>query len=190
MKSKKTTLLLVIFTVLVIAGAAVLYNTYADKIAQQMQQTPPLAGSIIQTTKPNATPDFTVYDAEGNAHKLSDFKGKPVIVNFWTTWCYYCIMEMPLFEQQYSQYGEEIEFMMVNLIGDAWDKRSDSDKFLAKSSFTFPVYFDEQEQAAKAYNIHSIPVTLLIDADGNLVRKISGMQTEESLSQYVQELRN
>ncbi len=182
MKNKKSTLILVLFTVLVIAGAAVLYNNFSDKVAQDLNT--PIAG----TQAANTAYDFTVYDADGKAHKLSDFKGKPVVVNFWTTWCGYCIAEMPLFEKMYSQYGEDVEFMMVNLIGDAWDRRSDSDAFLAKTSFTFPVYFDEQLQAATAYNIHSIPVTLLVDADGNLVRKINGMQTEASLGQYMQEL--
>ncbi|MBP3544577.1 MAG: TlpA family protein disulfide reductase, partial [Lachnospiraceae bacterium] len=76
-----------------------------------------------ETTEPEKVPapDFTVIDAEGNEVKLSDMRGKPVVVNFWASWCGPCKMEMPEFEEVYKELGDEVHFMMVNLT-DGWQE--------------------------------------------------------------------
>lgn len=60
-------------------------------------------------------PDFVVYDSEGNAVQLSDFSGKPVVINFWATWCGYCVKEMPSLQKAYEAYGDEVAFMIINV---------------------------------------------------------------------------
>ena len=60
-------------------------------------------------------PDFTVYDLEGNAISLYDCLGKPIVLNFWATWCGPCQSEMPAFNQMYEKYGNQITFLMVNV---------------------------------------------------------------------------
>ncbi len=181
MKNKNMTLVIAICAVVLLVAAFGLYNSLADRALGDLQN-----GTSQDTNQPsNVAPDFTVFDKDGNAHKLSDFKGKPVVVNFWTTWCGYCIKEMPLFQQMYEQYGEDVEFLMVNLIGDGWDRRKDSDAFLQSSDYTFPVYYDEQQQASTAYGIYSIPMSLFVDKDGNLVKAVNGMMTHNTLQFYI-----
>ena len=82
-------------------------------------------GALAESRQPTAAtsaedlvpaPDFIVYDAEGTAFRLSDFKGKPVVVNFWASWCPPCRSEMPHFDQVYSEVKDDVMFMMVDLV--------------------------------------------------------------------------
>ncbi|MBE6813498.1 MAG: redoxin domain-containing protein [Ruminococcaceae bacterium] len=182
MKNKKTTIILVILTVLVVAGAAVLYNAFSDKVAQDLNT--PIAG----TQNANTAPDFTVYDADGNAHKLSDYKGKPVVVNFWASWCGPCKIELPAFQDKWEEYGDQVEFLMVNLVDNASETLTSAQNFLATTDYTFPVYFDTEQSAAYTYSIYSIPTTIFVDVDGNLVNTAKGMLSHTTLDQYIQQL--
>ena len=81
---------------------------------QEPTPEPTPAPTQAPATNVNPAPDFTVYDAAGGEVHLSDFVGKPVILNFWASWCGPCKSEMPLFQQMYDTYGADISFMVVN----------------------------------------------------------------------------
>ena len=115
-----------------------------------------------------AAPDFTVYDAEGNAVKLSDFIGKPVVLNFWASWCGPCKSEMPEFEAAYKEHGSDIHFLLVNLTDGSRETTETAGSFIRAQGYTFPVYYDTDVDAAMQYAVSSIPATYFIDADGNL----------------------
>ncbi|UZQ85235.1 TlpA family protein disulfide reductase [Thermoclostridium stercorarium] len=123
--------------------------------------------------------DFTVYDSEGKEVNLSDFFGKPIIINFWATWCPYCIQEMPLFEQGFSKYKDDIHFMMVQSIDGIKDTKEKGEKFINDNGYTFPVYFDLDLDATATYQAYSLPTTVFIDRDGYLKAYHRGMLTEE-----------
>jgi len=114
MKQKRTVLLLILVLVLLLAGASFLYAKLSkDTAPEQMAVTE----QPEETTQPDIppAPDFTVYDMDGNEVHLYDFVGKPVVVNFWASWCGPCKSEMPDFEEKFGEYGDEIVFMMVNI---------------------------------------------------------------------------
>jgi len=121
-----------------------------------------------------AAPDFTVYDADGNPHKLSDLKGKPVVLNFWASWCGPCKSEMPDFNETFKEYDGKVEFMMVNLTDGEVETVESARNFIHMMEYTFPVYYDTDIDAAGKYGITSIPTTFFIDADGNLVAHATG----------------
>ena len=126
-------------------------------------------------------PDFMVYDIGGNQHKLSDFQGKPVILNFWATWCGYCKMEMPDFQEKFETYGEDIHFLMVNMTDGMQETVEKASGYVEEEGFTFPVYYDMDLEAARAYQVSSLPITFFVDAEGNHVAYRRGAVNKELL---------
>lgn len=130
-------------------------------------------------------PDFTMVDGEGNEVKLSDFLGKPVVLNFWASWCGPCKSEMPDFEDAFQEYGDEINFVMVNLTDGTGETLETAKAFLEEAGYSFPVYFDTQSLGAAAYGVSSIPRTYFIDADGVAVAYAAQMIDAETLAQGI-----
>ena len=137
MKNKNSLLIILLVFVLLIGGAYVLYDRLGqDVTAEQMivhatpQPTPePAAEEVIpegESTEAADTsaneepediiaPDFEVIDKEGNPVKLSSFFGKPIVLNFWASWCGPCQSEMPDFNEKYAELGGDVHFVMVNM---------------------------------------------------------------------------
>ncbi len=116
-------------------------------------------------TRPTA-PDFTVLDGEGRSVQLSDFRGRPVVLNFWASWCPPCKAEMPDFETVYTAYGDRVAFLIVNLTDGGRETMETAKAHIAANGYTFPVYFDTTYSAARAYAVNSIPATFFIDSEG------------------------
>jgi thiol-disulfide isomerase/thioredoxin len=129
----------------------------------------------------NLAPNFTMLDKDGKTVELSSKKGKPIILNFWASWCPPCKAEMPDFEEAYKKYGDEVEFMMVNLTDGYQETLQKAKEHVSSNGYTFPVYFDTESSGAYAYNISSVPATYVIDTEGNIVAHAIGMMTAEDL---------
>ena len=122
----------------------------------------------------NPAPDFTVLDENGKAVNLSDYKGRPVVINFWATWCYYCKEEMPDFNEAYKKYPE-IQFLMINATDGVSETVESAKKFIEQHNYEFDVFFDTEYDAIDTYGVTGYPTTFFVDADGNLVAKGNGM---------------
>lgn len=189
------TLVLALAIVALIAAAGYLYTTLKDVAAPDRLMTAPAADPTAsatvpaesataeqETTQPDMTaPGFTVYDADGNAVPLESLRGKPVVLNFWATWCGYCVMEMPDFQEAYEEFGDRIHFMMVNVTDGYQETEAAARAFIAGQDFTFPVYYDLDLSAAMAYGISSMPQTFFIDAEGMAVAYAQGALDAASL---------
>ena len=180
---KKKLLWASIIMVALLVGASALYHYLADDIDHDN-----LSGTSTDT--PDNTqqelpkqfpPDFTVMDASGKEVKLSDFRGKPTVVNFWASWCGPCKSEMPDFDAVYQEMGDEIHFLMVNMTDGSQETLTGAQKFIADSGYTFPVYYDTQYSAAMAYGVSSLPTTYFFDAEGYGVAYAIGAIGKEDL---------
>ena len=137
--------------------------------------TEPIPTEPASTEAPQVVaPDFTVYDADGNEVKLSDYLGKPVVLNFWASWCGPCKMEMPDFNEKHQQLGEDVQFLMINLTDGTTETVEGASSFIASMGYTFPVFYDTSSMAAARYGVSSIPTTFFIDAEGYAIARATG----------------
>lgn len=177
---KKTILGMILFAAflgLAYLGYFVLSDYYKPNQEIQLEEN----ASQQEEKEAFPAPDFTVYDAQGKEIKLSDFLGKPVVVNFWASWCPPCKEEMPHFNKVYKEVQDDVVFMMIDLVDGQRETKESGQQYVEKQAYDFPVYFDIEQEAAYAYEISSIPTTLFIDAEGNIITGYRGAIDEKTL---------
>ena len=191
MNNKKVLLILVLVFVLLMGGAYVLYTQMSQgmdhpQLATQPQQTQPAGASVpTETQAPPTAPDFTVYDREGNAVKLSDYAGKPIVLNFWASWCGPCQSEMPDFQEKFEALGEDVQFLMVNMTDGARETVDIASAFIEEKGFTFPVLYDTDLDAANTYGAYSLPTTYFIDSQGSAIARATGAIDGDTLQRGI-----
>lgn len=180
----KVILALAVFAAVIFGVSMIYKNLSAD-----YDETPPAPSSQPENTtdvEDSAdvelveAPDFTVTSLDGAETRLSDFRGTPVVVNFWASWCAPCKSELFAFNKVAAEYDGDVAFMMVNLTDGSRETESTLRDFLDTVSYTFPVYMDDGG-AANAYGVSGIPATAFIDKDGMLVSGRIGAMSENTL---------
>lgn len=159
--------------VLALLAAAIIFSVFSNKDKVKVLEVGDKA------------PDFELVDLDGNKHRLSDFKGEGVFLNFWGTWCPPCKKEMPYIEDQYKKFEEKgVHVLSVN-IGESQLK---VDSFRQQYGLTFPIVIDKTKDVRDLYNIQPLPTTFLIDKDGIIRKILKAEMTEAEIISYMESL--
>lgn len=158
-------------------------TNYQNSEANTNQQ-----NTVSQQKVPSRTAtDFTVYTENGEEVLLSSFKGKPIVVNFWTTWCGYCKLEMPYFNTIYQKEKENVTFLMINET--VQDEKQEAINYIKQEKYEFPVYYDTKGNAANAYKVTGYPVTIFINKNFEIQKIHQGAISQDRLQTYINQIK-
>ena len=148
------------------------------------------AGDPEPDSGANMAPDFAMADADGNSVTLHSLlaDGKPAVLNFWASWCPPCRSEMPGFEKAFKEFGGEVRFVMVDLVDGGRETKEKGAKYVEDEGYTFPVFFDIDQEGAYAYGIRSIPTTFFLDKNGGVVTSAQGALDESALRKGIESI--
>ncbi|WP_050615597.1 thiol-disulfide oxidoreductase ResA [Bacillus testis] len=173
---KKKQRLAIRTAILVVLLIALAYTLYANFTKDKNDE----------VSKGDQAPNFVLKDLNGKSHKLSDYKGKGVFINFWATWCKPCEEEMPAINDMYRQYKKQgVEVLAVNVaesdvvIGDYRDRLG----------LDFPILKDSDEAVEEVYGVYNLPASFLIDQDGKVVYAKTGAIEPDELKQLFEQVK-
>lgn len=134
--------------------------------------------------------DFMLYDQYGEAHTLSEYKGKVVFLNIWATWCPPCKEEMPHIEELYEEYNKNQDDVVILGVASPNLGREGSEdhikEFLEENNYTFPVVLDENASMVYGYGISAFPSTFIINKEGYITRYIPGAMNKETMKSLIE----
>jgi len=183
MKKKIVGLLLLAVLIAIVIGNMVNQNIDQEKSMDNEQLGVDMIGVAEKEglNKGDVPPDFELTTLEGEAVKLSDYKGKKVVLNFWATWCHPCRAEMPHMQNYYEDFAEEenVEMLAVNLT--YGDSESKVIEFVKDFGLTFPIPMDEDGTIGEMFEVITIPSSYIIDSSGKIQNKIQGPMDDQML---------
>ncbi|MCP3738680.1 thiol-disulfide oxidoreductase ResA [Rossellomorea sp. BNER] len=174
--NKKKRRLLIRTIILIVLASAVIYTLYANFTK----------GERGTLDKGDTAPDFVLTDMKGETHRLSDYKGEGVFLNFWGTWCKPCEKEMPYMENQFQKFKDQgVNVIAVNV----GESDFQINKFIDEHQLTFPVVVDKEKDVQNAYGIKPLPTTFLINPEGKITKIITGSMSEKDIEQYMESIK-
>ena len=160
---RKTVVLLALVTLVVLAGCP----------------------SREKTAPSSSAPDFTLADLSGNKVRLSDQKGKVVLIEFWATWCPPCRASIPGIERLYRTYGEKgLAVLAISMDEGGWDKVK---AFSEEHGITYPVLQGNDDVATK-YMVRMIPAVYIVDRQGTIAKQFIGGGSDQDIEKEIQAL--
>ncbi|MBD1380407.1 TlpA family protein disulfide reductase [Metabacillus arenae] len=142
------------------------------------------AQTSIGTVEREYAPEFILTTLDGKEVRLSDFKGKKVILNFWASWCSPCKSEMPVMQHFYENHHNKMEIVAVNLTSAERNKMKIK-QFVGENKLTFPVLLDTMGSVGHTYQILTIPTTYMLNEDGKIIQKYVGPLNEEIMKEFI-----
>jgi peroxiredoxin len=174
-----------------VVAAVILVTLLTVAIVQAMDKTTETPETTSQTTASNEglaigakAPDFELKTLAGETVKLSNLRGKKVMLNFWATWCPPCKAEMPAMEQLSKQTEKDVVILAVNI-----DPQLDVQGFIDENKITFPIPLDTDDKVNETYQVISIPTTYFIDSKGIIQNKYTGSMTLDVMKDFTKKLK-
>lgn len=148
--------------------------------------TEPVSTVTKAITEGDLAPDFELQDLDGKTVSLSGLRGRPVLLNFWATWCPPCQAEMPYLQQVFEEWqGKELAVLTV----DIGESRSTVNNYLQSYKLSLPVLLDIKKTVAYKYGFRYVPTTFFIDRDGIIQRmRVGPFPSKEAIDAYIEEI--
>ncbi|MFJ8235104.1 thiol-disulfide oxidoreductase ResA [Ureibacillus sp. NPDC094379] len=173
-KKKRRTILRSI--ILVVLVAAIVYTVYSSATKDKVE--------VLQEGA--EAPNFELVDLNGETHRLSDYEGQGVFLNFWGTWCEPCKKEMPAMDRQYAAFKDQgVHVLAVNIAQSDFEVQN----FVDTYGLSFPVVIDKTKSVMTAYNINPLPTTMLISPEGKVEKIITGEMTETQIASFMESIK-
>lgn len=161
--------------ILVLLLAAISYTIYASVTQEK----------IAVLAPGDEAPDFELVDLDGNTHRLSDYRGDGVLLNFWGTWCPPCKKEFPAIERQYKNFeGEGVHVLAINIA----QSNLEVQNYINELGLTFPVAIDKTRSVMTTYNVGQLPATILVDENGVITQIITGEMSEAQIVKHLESI--
>lgn len=163
--------------VAVVSGVAAWVLAIGDD-GDEGAASPPGRASTPGVAEPgDRAPDFDLPALDGGTVRLADFRGRPLVVNFWASWCTPCRKEFPLLAQALAQHDE------LAVVGVTYrDIESDSRRFAREQRARWPLAVDEDGDVARLYGVRAIPQTFFVRRDGTIAERVFGFSSEDALA--------
>jgi len=188
MDQKWKTLIGFLIIALLLGGSSIAYSLLSEKFKDEPSGMKSITSQGVTTStgsgqKKERLPasDFKAVDQNGNQVTLSSLFGKPLVLNFWASWCPPCKAEMPEFNTIYKDMKSDVTFVMVDMIDGQRETMEIGKAFIKNQGYEFPVYYDTMQEASAIYEISAIPTTLIIDKNGMIVDEFQGRIDEKAL---------
>lgn len=161
----------ILFLLALFAGVLIARGSFRE----QNQESPYVNGTA---------PVFELYNVNGESVRISDYRGKTVLINFWATWCPPCIVEMPAIEQVFQEYQGELVVLAVNIS----EPKDTVRQFVDEYDLTFEVLLDPGGMIERLYRVRGYPTTFIIDETGKVEVRHEGYMTEARLYSYLEDV--
>lgn len=169
-----------ILFVLVFAATMVIALKACDKEGTTDEQTEIKFEDIVSGT--------TFYTVDGEELTFNDFKGKPIVLNLWASWCPPCREEIPNFEEMYKVYGDDVQFIMMSMQDGERETPESAMYFVNENSYDLPFYFDSRQEVFYNFSVTALPMTYFISSDLLEIESYTGLITTQRLEEKIQDL--
>lgn len=162
---------------ILLLGSTWLWSTRVPEHARAEERT-------AQPALNHPAPEFTLQELDGSTLAMADLRGRPVVLNFWATWCFPCREEMPMLQTTWERYGDAVAIIGV----DAGEEAPVVQSFVDDLGVTFPIILDNQMATTTRYNVRGFPTTFFIDGNGIIRQIYPGQLHSAILAEGIQEI--
>ena len=135
-------------------------------------------------------PEFKMTSQDGKLIAISELYDKPILVVEWASWCPHCQKQLPIVQQMYEKYGDQIHFVLLNMNEPGKETKETADQYIKEKGYTFPYYYDEDQSAADLLQVQTIPSMYLVTKQQQVKNVLVNHTTAENFSKELQELLN
>lgn len=159
-----------------------------ERVSSENQETEASQRSSTKAAAKTNLPRTIVLNSQGEELVLADMLDKPTFINFWASWCPPCKEEMPYIQKAYEEYGDQVNFVMLNATQSRPSETIDQAKaYIEEEGYSFPIYFDQDFSNQITFSVTTLPSTIVLDQDGKILRAIRGVIPEEELFKILEE---